>query len=348
MTQNNYDEKQYTFPQKVWITGGIIALMIIILLLLKATFSVFLLVLAGSLIAIFFRGLSSLIERKTGWNSNLSLALSVIITIALIAGVFWLIGAKLQAQVAQLSETLPATVQNAKAKLNETPIGQKIVEKISSPKAMNKAEVMASTFFRSTFGVLADIYVVLFIGIFFTVSPKLYTSGIVKLAPQSARNKTRDVMQTLGENLKKWLKGKLFAMMVVFILTAIGLVIIGLPMWLALALIAGILNFIPNFGPIIAMVPAVLVALLQGPATAGIVAGLYVLIQVAESNFITPMVQQKLINIPPALIIITQLLMGALTGGWGIILATPVMIILMILVQELYIKKMEQSSNGEG
>ena len=348
MTQNGNNEHQYTFPQKVWITGGIFAFIIILLMLLKATFSVFLLVLAGTLIAIFFRGLSDLIKRKTGWNSTLSLTLSVLITIVLIAAVFWLIGAKLQVQIAQLSDTLPATVENAKAKLNESPIGQKLVEKISSPKAMRKAEVMASTFFRSTFGVLGDVYVVLFIGLFFTVSPKLYTSGMVKLAPESARDKTESVLHTLGENLKKWLKGKLFAMMVVFILTAIGLLIIGMPMWLALALIAGILNFIPNFGPIIAMIPAVLVALLQGPATAGIVAGLYVLIQVAESNFITPMVQQKLINIPPALIIITQLLMGALTGGWGIILATPVMIILMILVQELYIKKMEQRPNGDG
>jgi len=113
-------------------------------------------------------------------------------------------------------------------------------------------------------------------------------------------------------------------------------------MWLSLALIAGILNFIPNFGPLIAMVPAVLVALMQGPITAGFVAGLYIVVQVVESNFITPMVQKKLINIPPALIIIAQLLIGTLTGGWGIILATPVMITVMILVQELYVKNIDK------
>jgi predicted PurR-regulated permease PerM len=80
---------------------------------------------------------------------------------------------------------------------------------------------------------------------------------------------------------------------------------------------------------------------MQGPATAAIVAGLYIAIQVTESNFITPMVQKKLINIPPALIIMAQLLIAPLTGGWGLVLATPLMVILIVLVQELYIKKQE-------
>jgi predicted PurR-regulated permease PerM len=115
-------------------------------------------------------------------------------------------------------------------------------------------------------------------------------------------------------------------------------------MWLALAIIAGILNFIPNFGPLIAMIPAVLVALTQSPVTAAIVVGLYILIQVVESNFITPTVQQKLVSIPPAMIIMAQLLIGPLAGGWGLVLATPLMLIIMILVQELYTKEMDKAS----
>lgn len=107
----------------------------------------------------------------------------------------------------------------------------------------------------------------------------------------------------------------------------------------ALAIIAGILNFIPNFGPIIAMIPAVLIGLTQGINTALIVAGLYILIQMVESNLITPMVQKRLVNIPPALIIIGQLIIGSVTGYLGIILATPVVLIIMVIVNELYVKK---------
>jgi predicted PurR-regulated permease PerM len=162
---------------------------------------------------------------------------------------------------------------------------------------------------------------------------------MVQLIPKKGQRKGEDILNKLNDNLKKWLKGKFFAMLVVFILTSIGLLILGTPLWLVLALIAGLLNFIPNFGPLIAMIPAVLVGLMQGPATAAIIAGMYILIQVVESNFITPMVQQKLVSIPPALIISAQLLISPLTGGWGLVLATPLMLITMILVQELYIKE---------
>ncbi|MBD0297229.1 MAG: AI-2E family transporter, partial [Flavisolibacter sp.] len=261
MQQQQKDtEKNYTFPQKAWIVGGILALITVILLLLRATFSVLLLILAGTLIAVYFRGLSGLIERKTKWKEGICLTISILGTLILIGLLFWLIGAKVQVQVAELSDKLPTTIENAKQQLNKSPLGQKVVQKISSPKTQQNLQSVAQKFFRSTFGVLGDIYVVLFIGIFFTVAPQKYKKGIVQLVPQGGRPKADDVLNKVGTNLKKWLKGKLFAMLVVAVLTAIGLVIIGVPMWLALAIIAGILNFIPNFGPLIALIPAVLVA----------------------------------------------------------------------------------------
>jgi len=339
MTGRNEKNSEYSFTQKVWIAGSILALIVILVLLLKATFSVLLLVLAGTLIAVFFRGLSDLIFRHTGWSKGWCVALSIIGTLIILVLLIWLMGAKIQTQVQQLTDTLPKTVENAKGKLNESPLGQKIVEKISSPSSQQKGQHILQSFFKTSFGILGDVYVILFIGIFFTASPDLYKKGIIKLVPPKSKDKANEVLSHIGDNLKKWLKGKLFAMMVVFVLTAIGLVIIGVPMWLVLALIAGLLNFIPNFGPLIALIPAVLVSLMQSPATALWVAGLYIVVQLLESNFITPMVQQKLINIPPALIIIAQMLMAPLTGGWGLVLATPLMVILIVVIQELYIKK---------
>jgi predicted PurR-regulated permease PerM len=339
MNQSKTDRREYSFIQKTWIAGGIFAFIIVLLLLLKATFSVLLLVLAGSLIAVFFRGLSGLIQRKTKWKEGICLAISIIGTILLIVLLFWLIGAKVQSQVDELSQKLPKTIEKVKSQFDQSSTAGDLIQKISSSGSQQKLRSVAQTLLSSTFGVLGDIYVVLFIGIFFTVSPKIYKEGMIKLVPAAGRDEAKNVLDKIGGNLKKWLKGKLFAMLVVFVLTSIGLVIIGVPMWLALALIAGILNFIPNFGPLIALIPAVLVAFLQGPTTAIWVAALYIAVQVAESNFITPLVQQRLISIPPALIIIAQLLMAPLTGGWGLVLATPLMVILIVLVQELYIKR---------
>ncbi len=335
-------DKQYSFPAKAWITGGVFALIVVVLLLLKATFNVLLLILAGALIGVLFRGMNGLLQRKTRWKNKVSLPVTILGTLIIIILFSWLIGAKIQSQSQELSQALPGTIENAKNYLNESSLGKQVLQKVSSPEAKKQAQTFAQSFFRTTFGVLGDIYVVLFLGIFFTVGASDYKHGIVALVPTRGKGEASRVMDKLGENLKKWLKGQLFAMFVVFVLTAIGLAIIGIPLWLILALIAGLLNFIPNFGPMIAMVPAVLVALVESPTKAAFVAGLYIVVQVVESNFITPMVQKKLLDTPPAMIIIAQLLMTTLTGGWGIILAIPFFVILMTLVKELYVNKQDQ------
>jgi predicted PurR-regulated permease PerM len=332
-------EKQYSFPQKVWITAGILSLVVVLLLLLKATFNVLLLILAGVIIAVLFLGINGILQRKTGWQKKITLPISILASLVILVLLFWLIGAKVQSQSEQLSKTLPETIKNAKQYLNQSSIGQKIVEKVSSPETQKNAQTFAQSLFKTTFGVFGDIYVVLFLGIFFTVGASGYKDGMVALVPKKGKHQASAVLDKTGENLRKWLKGQLFAMLVVFVLTAIGLAIIRVPLWLVLALIAGILNFIPNFGPMIAMVPAILVALMESPTKAAFVAGLYILVQVAESNFITPMVQKKLLDTPPAMIIIAQLIMTTLTGGWGIVLAIPLLVIFMTLVQELYVKK---------
>lgn len=331
------------WAQKVWIAGGILVLIVVLLLLLQATFNVWLLVLAGVLIAVFFRGLSDLICTKTGWKEGVCLAVSIVGTLLIFVLLILLMGSTVQSQADEMSKTLPGTIENAKNQLSQSALGKKVVEQASNPQAQKKAQSLLQTFFKSTFGILGDIYVILIIAIFFTVSPRLYRNGMLQLVPPRGKEKANQVMDELGESLKKWLKGQLFAMLVVSVLTAIGLGLMGIPMWLLLALIAGLLNFIPNFGPIIAMIPAVLVALSQSPSMAAWVAGLYIAIQVLESNLITPMVQNKMLHIPPAMIIIAQLLIAPFSGGWGLVLATPLMVIIMVLVQELYVKRQGRS-----
>lgn len=134
--------------------------------------------------------------------------IAVIGSLLLEIGLFWLMGSKIQAQVAQLSDTLPVTIENAKSQLSQNPIGKKLVEKANAPETIKRAKELANTFFKTTFGVFGDIYVVLFLGIFFTVSPDVYKKGIVQLIPKKGQKKGEDIVNKLGSNLKKWLKGK--------------------------------------------------------------------------------------------------------------------------------------------
>lgn len=325
------------FQKKVWTATAIIALFVILLWIIKTIFNVLLLLFAGALIAIFFVGLAGIIRRKFGLKEGLALAISIISSLFLLIGFFWLTGNAISQQINDLKETLPSAVENVKGKLAQSGLGRRLLETATSDDVSGQATSVVQTFFKSTFGVLGDIYVVLFLGIFFTVSPKSYINGVVSLVPPTGKPKAYDVAQKLGASLSRWLKGQLFAMLVVFFLTAVGLLIIDVPMWLVLSLMAGLLNFIPNFGPLIAMIPALLVGFLQGPTTALVVGGLYILVQTLESNFVTPQIQKRMLSIPPALIIIAQLIMGVLTGGWGLVLATPVMVVLMVLVRELYL-----------
>ncbi len=121
--------------------------------------------------------MSGLIQRKTKWKENICVGISILTTLILVAGFFWLIGAKIQQQVAELSDTLPKTFEKARDQLNDSPVGKKIIERATSPESIKKAQAFAGTFFRSSFGVFGDLYVVLFIGIFLTVSPKTYIKG---------------------------------------------------------------------------------------------------------------------------------------------------------------------------
>lgn len=327
------------FANKVWITVAITSFVVLLFSLFILTFDVILLVFAAVIVAVFFRGLSSLICRTTGWPGNLCLVATILLTIFLTAGFLWVSESSIAKQATQFEKVIPLTIKNAKDKLNQSTLGKRIVKKLSSNKTRKDLEKGASKIFKSTFGVFGDIYVIFFLGIFFTISPAVYKKIIILLLPNRWHREADNVLLRSAENLSKWLKGQLFAMFVVFVLTATGLLILGIKMWLVLALIAGILNFIPNFGPLIAMIPAVLVGLLHGPGTAAIVAGLYIFIQVVESNFITPMVQKKLLNTPPAIIILAQLFIAPLSGGWGLVLATPIMVLLMTFIIELYVKK---------
>jgi predicted PurR-regulated permease PerM len=328
-----------TFQQKVWTVCGITALFVALLWFFMITFNVFLLILAGVLIALFFHGLAGLIQRKLHLPQKASLLVSVISTFIIIILASWFMGSTIQLQITELAKTLPSTVNNAKIQLASTFLGQKFLEKTSWDKVSDQAYGFFSKFFNSTFGVFTDAYIVLFLGLFFTAAPRTYLNGFLKLIPPKAKLEAKYTVERIGFTLTKWLKGQIFAMIAIALLKGIALTILGVPMAIVLALIAGILNFIPNFGPLLSMIPAILIALTQGVDKAIIVAVVYLLLQIIEGNVITPSIQQKLIKLPAALTIVAQLFMGILSGVWGLILATPLVAIFIVVLHETYVKK---------
>ncbi|RXF70472.1 AI-2E family transporter [Arcticibacter tournemirensis] len=333
------------YTQKVWITLGIIALLVILIFILKAAFNVLLMVFAGSLIATYFHGVADIIETRTQLRRRWCVMLSVSLSFIVAGLLFWFLGAKISEQVGDMSKELPDLVKTAEEKLKQSSLGRKIIYYISG----NNSQKLMTSFqqiFRTSFGIVGDFYITFFIGVFFTANPNLYKDGIIKLIPPAGKATAKRLMDRISYTLKGWLKGMLIAMFFISILTLTGLTIIGVPMGLALAVMAGLLNFIPNFGPLIAMIPAVLIGLTVSVNTTLIIVALYLLIQAVESNIVTPMVQNAMIKIPPAMIIISQVLFGTLTGGLGIILATPLLAVIIVTVDELYVKKLQNNNQS--
>lgn len=341
MAEPNLDsqEGKLTFSKKVWIVGGIFSLIFISLLLFKILFNVLLLSLVGVLIAVYFHGCAGILNRYFHWNQKLCLILSVFMNILILGAFFWFIGARLQQQVSELSDTLPATIHKVKTELDNSTIGSKVLNYFNSSGNSEKTKAILRSFFSSSFGILSDLYIIILLTLFFTASPSLYKKGIIKLMPPKAKDKTKELLDKLKNVLEKWLKGQIIGFFFIAILTGIGLWIMGMPLILTLALIAGILNFVPNFGPIIALIPAALLGLMQGPTTAIIVVCMFTFIQIVQSAVTQPLIQQKMVNIPPALTIISQVAFGLIAGFWGVLLATPIVAMLMTVVDELYVKQ---------
>jgi len=338
MADKSNDKKELSYTAKVWHTIAIIALFVVVILVIRVAFNVLLMALAGALIAVYFHGLGDIIQRRTKLSRRWAMVISIAGSFIILGVLLWFMGTKIQVQVAELSNKLPATINTAKAKLAENPLGQKVLDSFSG----NNSQQMLTTaqsFFTTGFGVLGDLYIILFLGIFFTANPSLYKDGILLLVPEGKKQLGKEVMNRISLSLKGWLKGMLLSMVLITILIIIVLSIVGVPIALALALITGILEIVPNFGPLIAMIPGVLLAFTISPNTAIIVALLYIVSQTIVANIVTPLIQKKMINLPPALTLISQLVMGVVSGALGIILAVPLLAILFILVDELYVKK---------
>ena len=333
-----------SFTNKVWTTVGITAFVVIMLLIIYKTFHVFLLLMASSLIALFFNAVSNRVKKWTGLGNGVSLAVTIVLIIVLLGLFFWMVGAEAQVQFKEMQEAVPVMIDNAQSYLNKSEIGRKVSDYVSDIENQKKVLPFLQSFFTSSFGVFGDLYIVIFLSIFLSVAPFDYVNRIVNLVPRRGKVKAKQLLENLGTNLQKWMKGAIVSGFVIATFIAIALLILGIDMWLILAIFAGLLNVIPNFGPIIAMIPGVLVALLTSPTLALLVAGSYILSQTIEGNLITPNIQKKLLNIPPALLISFQVLMGTLLGGWGIVLAVPILVIVITVVKKLYL---DENMGGE-
>ena len=321
---------------------GVVLLIAALALLVWYAVEVLLLVFAGILLAVFLLGLTVGLSRRTGLGENWSLAVVGLTLLLVTCGAVWWLAPSVAAQADELRRSLPESLRQAESWLARYEWGRAALGQL--PPADQLMSDHADLFsrvtgvFSTTLSTLTRLVIILFVGIYFAADPSTYTRGLVKLFPRDHRPRVREVVDAFGDTLWWWLVGKLIAMVIVGLLTWLGLSLFGVPLALTLGILAALLDFIPNIGPIIAGVPAVLLALMISPTTALYVFIFYVVIQSLESYVLTPVLQMKTVKLPPALTIVAQVLLGVLAGGIGLILATPLAAAIFVMVKMLYVE----------
>jgi predicted PurR-regulated permease PerM len=327
------------FAAYVGITCGIVALFALAWILRDV-----LLIAFGALVfAVAIRAAASPLHRRLKMREGWAVGLVVVLLVAFAVGLAWLFGHQIAQQLQGLWERIPRAVEEVRAWIESRPIGNFVLTRISAftdaGGAGDGALAGVQKFAALSFATVGHAVLMFFGGIFMAANPTLYLDGFVRLFPVGYRPTLRSGLVESGEALRKWLIGQLVSMTCVGLLTGIGLRLVGAPLPLVLGIIAGLLNFIPILGPVIAFGPGVLVALTDSPQTAAYAALVYFIVQELEGHAITPLAQRWAVKLPPAFGLLAVLSFALLFGFFGVLFGIPLAVAVMYLVQKLYVEE---------
>lgn len=315
--------------------------------LLWYLFDILLLIFGGILLAVVLRAPADWLAKKTRLSSPWSLTLVLVLITATLVGAGWLLGAAVREQTQAIAEQAPQMLERVQERLESYAWAR---DRIDTEAILGEQQ---TTFLgrglrvvSATFGALTTLGLVMFMAVLLAAQPQLYVSGTLRLVPKHRRERAAEVLDRVGDTLRRWLLGQLVLMLFVGVTTTIGLWALGIKSALALGILSGLLTFIPFLGPLIAAIIGILVSLADGPTTALWAAALYIGVQTVE-GVLEPLVQQRAVYLPPVLLLVAQLVLGVLVGFVGIVLATPLAAALMVMVQMLYVEDVLKDSMAE-
>ncbi len=306
---------------------------------------VFLIAFAGIIFAMALRELARPLARLMPERGAIALTMLLLIAAA-VAGA-WLFGSRLGDEVAELYRRLPQATAQLRNWIETTPMGSALLHALQRTSAASDGALRGLTRFASgTLGVAANTVLVCFLALYFALEPRTYLDGALRLIPPPGRDNARQALAAAGRALRQWLTGQGLAMLCVGTATGLGLALAGVPLALTLGIVAGIAEFVPIIGPIVSAVPGILVGFSVSPETALYATLVYLVVQQLEGNIITPLAQQWAVALPPAVAVLSVVAFGLLFGVPGILFATPLSVVTMVLVRELYVKDVLENSRA--
>jgi predicted PurR-regulated permease PerM len=312
------------------------------------------LIFAGMLLGVGLNAMTTLLGQVVRLPHALRLTIVCLVLASLLSGVVFLGGATIAQQATALSDTIKAQLVGVKAFLERNGIDTSYFElggsNATSEAAPNAApthnlpsagtlassgRAIVSQTFRLLLGTVSavgNIFIVLFLGLTFAAQPTVYRKGLLFMVPSRHRTDAAAIVDRIGETLERWLMAQMLTMFAVFVVTSIGLTVIGIQGAFILGIQAGLLAFIPTVGALIAGLIVVLASLASGWVAAASALVLFLGVHALESYILTPIIQRQALEIPPATLFAFQILLGTVFGIWGLALALPLIAIVKVII----------------
>ena len=270
---------------------------------------------------------------------RLALPLVTVLFVGALAGLLVAMVPHLMAQIRLLATELPKTVDQFQVWLSrETGQGpESEMARSLTTQAMEFIGGFVPIAFNAVATVLGSFAIVV-LATFLAAQPALYRDTFLRMLPAEVRPRWRQVYEEAGRNLRAWTIGKALTMLFIGVATYIGLTLFKIPGALALAAFAALMEFIPNFGPTIAAIPAMIAAFAIAPSTALYVGAFYFLLQQVQNSLTVPLVERRAVNIPPAGLLVWQLMLAVGFGLLALFVATPLLAVLVVAVRILYLE----------
>lgn len=318
------------------------------------------LIFAGVLLGVALNAVTNLFGRVAPIPHGLRLTIVCLALAAALSGVLVLGGTTIAQQATVLSNTLKSQLVNVKAFLEKNGVDtsylnlsglnaasgtSKTDEPAAAPHNLPSAGALASggsaivgqtlKLILGTVSAVGNFFIVLFLGLCFAAQPSIYRKGLLAMAPAKHRAAVTTVVDRIGDTLERWLIAQMITMAAVFLVTWIGLKIIGIQSSFILGIQAGLLAFIPTVGAILGGLIVVLASLASGWVAAASAFVLFLGVHALESYILTPILQRQALEIPAGTLFAFQILLGEVFGVWGLALALPMMAIGKVIIDFL-------------
>ncbi|MCR5876169.1 AI-2E family transporter [Phenylobacterium sp. J426] len=320
---------------RVAIAGALVVLALLVLRLAD----VLLLAFGSVLTAVLLHALADPLVRRASMPRPWALFAAVVGLVLATAATLWLFGREAAIQLAALSELIPRAWRALELDLSRSILGAYILDDLRRLQhADGLVMQLGPRLIRDSATAAAAALIVMFAGLYLAFHPRTYLGGLVRLTPRSWRARTETVLLACGAALNRWLVGQLISMLLVGVTTGVGLWLAGVPSPLALGVVAGLGQFVPVIGPMVSTIPGLILAASAGWDTLAWTAVVYIGAMQLEANLFTPLVLRQMVELPMAVTLFAVLAMGVLLGPLGVLFATPLAVVVYVVVRMVYVE----------